>query len=189
MKQTTFQMQPHLCWKLESAIVAARKGWSKQTGASHPRSQNSTKFQTGGDSITVVPQQYIQYSGGSGTKKGDRGYIRLIPRAATTPCVPLSPAIILRKSALYPWESLMLMILALSSTFYPLLPPKSPPNSRERFGFSQKSYMMRKKFNKRQHYYPIGIELILCGNLLDIELCLEVPWIFWRGHQIQTLVG
>ena len=67
-------------------------------------------------------QQYIQYSGGCGTKKGDRGYIRLIPRAATTPCVPLSPAIILRKSALYPWESLMLMILALSSTFYPFYP-------------------------------------------------------------------
>ena len=64
----------------------------------------------------------------------------------------------------------------------PLLPPKSPPNSRERFGFSQKSYMMRKKFNKRQHYYPIGIELILCGNLLDIELCSEVPWVFWSAE-------
>ena len=125
MKQTNWCGSPHLLdaatWLLESAIVAARKGWSKQTGASHPRSQNSTKFQTGGDSITVVPQQYSA-SGGSGTKKGDRGYIRLIPRAATTPCVPLSPAIILRKSALYPWESLMLMILALSSTFYPFYP-------------------------------------------------------------------
>ena len=189
MKQTTFQMQPHGCWKLESAIVAARKGWSKQTGASHPRSQNSTKFQTGGDSITVVPQQYSA-SGGCGTKKGDRGYIRLIPRAATTPCVPLSPAIILRKSALYPWESLMLMILALSSTFYPLLPPKSPPNSRERFGFSQKSYMNTKKVKKATHlsyrYWTdtmrqsFGYRALLGGSVSI--------WKSW-GHQIQTLVG
>ena len=72
----------------------------------------------------------------------------------------------------------------------PLLLPKSPPNSRERFGFSQKSYMNTKKVKKATHlsyrYWTdtmrqsFGYRALLGGSVSI--------WKSW-GHQIQTLVG
>lgn len=42
-----------VCWLLKSGNRALQKDWSKQTAARLPRRQNSTKFQTSVDSITV----------------------------------------------------------------------------------------------------------------------------------------
>ena len=48
-------------WLLEARSWFASKVWSKQTGGVHPRRQNSTKFQTGVNSITRPVQHYSRW--------------------------------------------------------------------------------------------------------------------------------
>ena len=58
-----------VCWWLKSGTKVLQKDWSKQTAARLPGRQNSTKFQTSVDSITV--QLYAPGCACPATKKGD----------------------------------------------------------------------------------------------------------------------
>lgn len=55
------------------------------------------------------------------------------------------------------------MILALSSTFYPLNHHLNP----------ERGLVIFRKHKNTKKKSIEGIELIVCGNLLDVELCLE----------------
>ena len=124
----TFQMQLHDCWRLESAIVVARKG-SKQTdqGAS-PREPKFHRIPNWSRLDHRRPSRSSTL-GGSGTKKGDRGYIRLIPRQP-----PTAPSHHTQKISIVP---LRITYADDPCIVLYLLPPKSPLNPREAWPFSE----------------------------------------------------